>query len=483
MAATAWDRRPAGALRREQGRRLAVWLQEEVRPFSDWWADRLGDAPVRSVDDLVRLPVVEEADIAGAGGPGNPALLLRPTEDQFKRSAGRGELVRAARELRGGGIEARRAALFRRYKPVHVHEAGVGALLAIASTRTDLDRLHLAGARLVEVLGLGASDALINAVPAGPTLAFWALYHAALAARMTALHPVTSGRRAGAAVARAFVLLPASVLAVRTADAEELLADLAERRVVAPRLRTLVVVGPPPSADARASLAEAAARLLPRNTGRVRPGGIRVQAVWGPDVGRSLWAECRPAPGDPQAATYGLHTTPDLEVLEVRDVATATSAAPGAEGELVLTTLGWRGTVLVRTATGVWTGGVVTGVPCPACGRTVPRLSPELVAAAWQPVAVAADGRRRRVDLRPAARVLTPAALARAGARDWSLRSVDGQLVLGLDLPGRDTAPALELAREVAAAVSAPCDVHLGAVAAAARPQLGEAGPGGAPGA
>ena len=98
--------------------------------------------------------ISEEADVAGAGGPGNPALLIAADEVAFKRHASRRDLSQAAAEVGGHGVEGRRAAMLRRFKPVHVHEAGVDRLLAIAYTRTDLDRLHLAGRRLAEVLGL-----------------------------------------------------------------------------------------------------------------------------------------------------------------------------------------------------------------------------------------------------------------------------------------------------------------------------------------
>src|SRR5687768_15893636 len=219
----AWDRLGHRAREREQSRLLAEWINREVRPFSAYWGARLADTKVRSVRDLGTIDVVTEADVAGAGGPGNPELLLLPTEDGFKRHAGRAELIAAAKEVGRGGAEGRRAALFRRYKPVHIHEAGVAQLLAISYTRNDLDRLHLAGARLMEVLGLGADDAMVSAVPAGPSLRFWGLYHAALAARMTALHPRGVGESILRPVLRGVALLPTTVLAVPVEEASGLL--------------------------------------------------------------------------------------------------------------------------------------------------------------------------------------------------------------------------------------------------------------------
>lgn len=466
-----WGRRPPGVLAREQDALLAEWLAQEVVPFSAFWRQRLGGLQVRGRRDLAGLPITYESDVAGAGGPGNPALLLLPTEDEFKRRAGGRELLSVAREVsaaarRGaGGVSARRLALFRRYKPVHVHDAGVAALLAVAYSRTDLDRLHLAGARLVEVLGLSSADALVNAVPAGPSVRFWGLYHAALAARITALHPVTVRADPWQAVERALALLPATVIAAPVGEALPLLEHLYSRGVRAP-LRTVVTVGPPPAPPLRTALAEAAAALADTP--------VRVQAVWAPETARALWGECRPPRADPSDATYGLHTYPDLEVLEVHDVATGTTALDDAPGELVYTSLGWRGTALVRLATGAWTGGLVTSAVCPSCRRTVPRLAPAAADAAWEPRVEAAHGARVRVDLRKAVTALRPAVMQRAGVRDWSLRAVDGRLVLGLDVDDEDVA--FGIARTVGRAVGVVPDVRLGARAAAVRPQIGDAG-------
>jgi hypothetical protein len=463
-----WDRLDHRALSREQSRLLSEWVEREVKPFSNFWATRLGGRTIASPDDLRSLDVVTEAEIAGAGGPGNPELLVLPTEEGFKRNAGSRDLLTAAKEVGTGGAAGRRTALFRRYKPVHVHEAGVAHLLAVAYTRTDLDRLHLAGARLVEVLGLGADDSMISAVPAGPSLRFWGLYHAALAGRMTALHPRGAGQPPLRPVLRALAMLPATVLAVPVAEAAELLRELAARNTSIPTLRTVLTVGPPPAQPLRVALAQAAERLA--------SGPVRIQAVWAPESARSLWGECRPASADPAEATYGLHTYPDMEVVEVRDLATGAMAAEGAPGELVLTSMGWRGTALLRLATGSWTGGLSTSTPCPACHRTVPRLAPAASEAAWQPRVRTTAGTGTRADLRGVYRVLTSETLERWDVRDWSLRAVGDRLVFAVSGP-RDRQQVLPLVARLGEIVGAEVDAVVDPRLAAARPQIGTAGP------
>lgn len=470
MVERRWDRWSASVRDRERSRLLRAWLHDEVLPFSPFWAERFGDLTIAQVADLGQVPVADEDELAPAGGPGNPALLVLPTEEQLRRRLGRRRLRAAMREVGLRGEDGRRLVLYRRYKPVHVHEAGVARLLTVAYTRTDLDRLHLAGARLMEVLGLGADDTVVNGVPGAPSVLFWGLYHALLANRMAAVHALLAARPAVQALAQAVAVLPPSVLVLPTADAKDLLEGLAEERVSAPYLRTVVVVGPPPDADERIGVAGAAAAL-----GAV--DDVRVQAVWAPSASRALWAECRPAPDAPAEAAYGLHTYPDLEVLEVRDLGRGTVAAAGTSGELLYTSLGWRGTVLVRAATGAWTGGVVAEEACPNCGRTVPRLSSQVVEAAWQRQLSSENG-PVHVDLRPVPAALDHERLAALGVRNWSLQVRDGSLVLGLDADREHRREALaEFARAIDDLVGVVPEVQLGAVPASVRPQVGAAGP------
>lgn len=464
MPETPWFRRPRQELQRQQDRLLRDWITREVVPFSPFWADRLRGVLPTDAASLQVVPVATEADIAGAGGPGNPALLLSPTEDQFKAHAGRGELLRAARQLGGRGATGRRQAIWQRYKPVHVHEAGIDRLLAVAYTRTDLDRLHLAGARLGEVMGWGAEDALVDLVPGGPSIRFWGLYHAALACRMTALHPRGAGEPVVAAARRGLALLPASILAVPTPEAEALLDALADARTPAPNLRMVVPVGPPPGTALRVRLAEAASRLAGRD--------VRIQAVWAPEVSRVLYGESPTAANDPAEATYGLVTYPDLERLEVRDPQTGAVVDRGP-GELVVTSLGWRGTAMVRVATGSWVAGIEADQPQPVTGATVPRIAPSTVDGAWQP-RVRDAGRTRRVDLRGVGRPLDQLA-ERAGIAGWSLVAVDRRLILTIDARGVDGGVRQGMADRVAESCGVRPEVVTGDVADADRRRVGDA--------
>ncbi|MDP9021708.1 MAG: hypothetical protein M3N57_03210, partial [Actinomycetota bacterium] len=393
MVAT-WDRRTPAERDRVRAMVLEGWIPA-VASFSPFWGrylDRAGVDParVRSRADLETIPPVREANVVGAGGPGSPALVLRPTEEQVKAGATFGTLLQVARAIRRGGAAGKRMALLTEYKPIHLHPAGRDGQLTIAYTRTDLDRLHRTGARAAQVLGLGSDDYLVSAVPADGTLRFWGLYHLALGASLLAVHARGHGRPVDDTV-WAFRQVPATAVAVPIADAVALAGVAADSGADLGNVATVVVVGVPPDDEQRRAVADAwrAAGSAPT---------VRVLALWASAGGRSLWAECAEAGG-----ATGLHTYPDLEVLEVLDPATGRTS-DGA-GDLTYTSAGWHGTGLIRYRTGDRVAGVDETV-CSGCGRTVPRVLGAVTEAAWQP-RLATPAGSERIDVRGAGAVLS----------------------------------------------------------------------------
>ena len=159
----------------------------------------------------------------------------------------------------------------------------------------------------------------------------------------------------------------------------------------------------------------------------------------------------------------------------------------------MITSLGWRGTVLIRAATGSWVAGMHTESVHPVSGATVPRIVSAAVDGAWQP-AVRVDGGTRRVDLRGATRVVRRAREAWAAEgvvlHDWSLRVVRGELTLAVDLGGQGDVGAGQdganptpsdrlgkLRRDLGDTVGVTPTVAQDVGLAAARPQVGDAGP------
>lgn len=374
----AWDRRSPKEQARIEELELADWLPGAVS-FSPYWsrqAERLELEPTELVTlgSLLRFPPSLQGDVSVRAGT---ELVQRPTEAQVK-AVGSGSLLGSvARAISRDQREGKRRVLLEQFKPVHVTRGGVFGELAIASSRADLDRMHRAGARAASLLGLGDHDYLVSAVPAGPTSEFWSVHALALGSSMLALHP----RGHGDALDRcidAFSLLPATAVACPSTDAIAWAHQLAAADADVSRVVCVILVGPPPTEDQRAAVEEAW-----RNAGALE-NELVVRSLWAPDVHRSIWVECA-------EGTEGLHTMPDLEVLEVVDALSGRVTDVG--GDLTVTSLGWTGTTLLRFRTGARVDQLTPADdPCPACGRTVPRLTGAVQPGVWQPALQRDDG-------------------------------------------------------------------------------------------
>lgn len=431
-----WDRRSAAEQQRVAALAMAQWLPAATT-FSSYWADRaqhLGLVPdtLTSLTDLARFPSVREADVRGVGGTGSPALLMRPTQEQVKARATSRTLVSIAGAIRRDGGDGERRAVLEEYKPIHVHRGGADDDLAIAYSRSDLDRLHRTGARAAHVLGLDDADYVVSAVPAGPRLEWWGVYHLALGASILALHPRGSGDPLERVV-DSFSLVPATVVAVPVDEAMALAAIMVDHGVEATRVHTVLTVGPPPDDETRQGILEAwrAAGAAERD--------LVVRAVFAPPEARAVWAEPRQGP-------TGLITYPDLEVLEVVDA--ITGEPTDGPGDLTLTTLGWHGTALLRFQTGVYVDGIDTS-PCPVSGITTPRIVGTVVERAWQPVIAAPDGVVRHFDFRTAG----AAVAATPGVEAWRIELRPPTSRLGHDrviveIAGRVDTRALKVMRD-----------------------------------
>ncbi|KKW13294.1 MAG: phenylacetyl-CoA ligase (phenylacetic acid catabolism), partial [Parcubacteria group bacterium GW2011_GWC2_49_9] len=83
---------------------------------------------------------------------------------------------------------------------------------------------------------------------------------------------------------------------------------------------------------------------------------------------KTAWIQCH--------ESEGYHLYPDLDFFEVIDK-DGNRVPDGHPGELVYTSLDWRGTLVVRYRTGDMTQGIEYE-PCVHCGLTVPRILPDL---------------------------------------------------------------------------------------------------------
>jgi phenylacetate-coenzyme A ligase PaaK-like adenylate-forming protein len=405
---TSWDRRNDSRRHRLQDELVRAQARA-VAGGSAYWKQRfaaIGRSPatISGAAALESVPAVGERDVSPNGDPAAMAgLVLHGGERHFALHAPGPQLRRALR-LRATRSSAYRRVVDSETRPTTYAWSGLGFRYPLAYTRGDLDVVARAGARMWQVLGLSDADALVSAYPVGATVEHTALQYAALAAGAPALFP---GAALDSVVAAAR-LAPPTVVAVATQAAGDVVAALAEAGALE-RLTTLLLVGVPSDAE-RAAAAEALAAA-----GR----NASVLAVHAPSGSRVLWAECRQSAG-----ATGLHTYPDLDLVQVVDAETGEPAtpAPGSGAvEVVVTQLGMRGSALLRWRTGDLASGVDDGA-CPSCGRAVARVLETRRAAL---VVVTDTG--RALDLRAVAGALA----GRADLADWRV------VVGGRDRDGR----------------------------------------------
>lgn len=376
MAKTFWDQLPPKQYLAAQEQHLVRFIREMVYPLSPYYRElfdynRIKPRVIRTLRDISCIPFTTKADIAPL--PDNPDipfnLVLKPERDRIGSRAYVRWLHRWLRLTYGkrGYIEL----LQREFQPVHYHfTIGRTALpTPILYTRYDLERLREAGRRIFELAGLSRDDLVINAFPFAPHLAFWMTYFATEAVGIPALH-TGGGRILGTQrILEALERLGGTVLTATPSYAYHLLRLAARDGRDLSRLHTLILGGDGLPVGLKGKMLE-----LLEKVGSENPAVI---STYGFTEGRVAWSECRPSALSKEESS-GYHLFPDMEVIEIIDPKSGRRLEEGQEGEIVYTSLDWRGSVLLRFRTGDLVKKGITYSPCPYCGRSLPRLGLEI---------------------------------------------------------------------------------------------------------
>jgi phenylacetate-CoA ligase len=377
MAKTLWDNLPVKQYLAAQEQHLVRFIRELVYPYSPYYRElldynRIKPRVIKTVKDLSCIPFTTKADIAPL--PEDPeipfSLVLQPPSQLKNETQTSRRLQQRTLRLTHGkrGYAALRDEEF---LPVHYHfTIGRTALpTPILYTGYDLRRMREAGRRLFELLELRHEDMLINAFPFAPHLAFWMTYFAAEAAGVPALH-TGGGRILGThRILEALERLRGTVLTATPSYAYHLLRLAAYEGRDFSNLHTLVMGGDRLPVGLKDKIRE----LL----GKVGADKAAVASTYGFTEGRVAWSECRPSALSREESS-GYHLFPDMEILEIIDPDSGNRIGEGEDGEIVYTTLDWRGSVLLRFRTGDLVKGGLDLSPCPYCGRTLPRLGLEI---------------------------------------------------------------------------------------------------------
>ncbi len=410
--ASSWDQRTPAEVRRVQDaliKQTLVQMQLGQIPFARARLTQHGvDArTLRGVEDFRnRVPLSMRRDLLDeVRNPEGPwSFVSHGTAEGVKRFSDRSVLMRVARARLIHGEEVQRLQIEAASRSVHLHMVpGPGGLVPVSYTRDDLDLLARASARLATVTGMDREDRLLNLVPFGPTLDYWGLFYLAHGVGMTSLHARSEAGRVDG-LRNAFLTLNPSIVALPADEAAGFPASAAEAGIDLTGLRLVLAVGRSLTRAERERTGEAL----------IHAGApeARIAAAYGVAEGRVLWGEC-PVPAG-KTETFGFHTYPDLDLVEVVNPETGAPVEDEAPGEIVVTPLVFRGGGAPRWRSGDLALGGLTNRTCPNCGRDVPRVGPTVRRGAWLR-RVNLNRSTVRFDLRDTAALLTPR------THDWQL--------------------------------------------------------------
>lgn len=315
---------------------------------------------IRTTDDLVKLPFTTKADLAPTEDDrARPRqFMLQPDEKLLKKYAPKSLLLSLLRDkVLGRDVKTK---LEWEYKPIHLHfTTGRTALpTPFGYSGRDLVMLKESARRLLDVSGVSHNEVGINGFPYSPHLAFWLTYYAMTEILMTGLHTGGGKIMGTEKIIDSIERLKASLLVFIPGYCYHLLREAVKQGRDFSSVQHVIFGGERVSAGLREKVRE----LL----GQLGSHEARVLATYALTEGKTAWLQC--------AENTGYHLYPDLEFFEVVD---AEGKRVDDAGELVYTALDWRGSVVVRYRTGDRTQGIEYG-QCPNCGRTVPRILPDI---------------------------------------------------------------------------------------------------------
>jgi phenylacetate-coenzyme A ligase PaaK-like adenylate-forming protein len=343
------------------------WFFRHKLPYSPYYRELFAQHNLKfsdftTTDDLTKLPFTSKADVAPTEEDrARPRkFILQPDEHLIKKYATKGELLELIK-MKMMKQDAK-AVLAKEYKPLHMHFTTGRTALPTPFTYSayDLDLLRETGRRAFNVAGFSADNVGINAFPYSPHLGFWLAYYGLLEAGLTSL-ATGGGKVMGTQkIMDSIERLKVNVLVIIPGYSYHLLREAVKQRRDFSHLKYVVFGAERVSAAFRDKVKELLAQVGAKE--------VQILATYASTEAKTAWIQC--------AEHTGYHLYPDLEYIELVDKE-GRRVADGQPGEIVFTALDWRGTVVVRYKTGDMAQGIEYGT-CPSCGRTVPRILPDI---------------------------------------------------------------------------------------------------------
>ncbi len=311
-------------------------------------------AQLRCLEDLARLPFTNKEDLLV-----NPRdFLLVPDQAALKRQAG---VVLRALLLGRRRVQKQ---LEREFRPVLLTSTTGRSARPVPFFYTghDIANLELSGRRMMEVCQSRQDFRHLNLFPFAPHLAFWLAHYAGTGFGTFCLS-TGGGKVMGTAASIAIIdkIQPDALIGMPTFIHHVLTQALEEKRRWT-QISRIVLGGEKVPPGLRRKLRALCAEL--------GSPGVEVMATYGFTEAKTAWPECPSGSSEPT----GYHLYPDMGIVEVVHPETGNPVDPGHSGEIVYTSLDSRGSVVLRYRTGDLIEGGLVHEPCPACGRTCPRL-------------------------------------------------------------------------------------------------------------
>lgn len=343
------------------------WFFRHKLPFSPFYSTMLKELDLswsdfKTTDDLKKLPIISKKDIAPTEDERTRPrqFILQPDEHSIKKYATKSELLNLIRmKLRHQDVKSE---LGKEYKPVHIHFTTGRTALPTPFTYSayDLTLLRETGRRLFEVSGIGPENVALNAFPYSPHLGFWLAYYGLVEAGLTSL-ATGGGKVMGTQkIMDSMERLKVNVIAVIPGYFYHLLREAIKQQRDFSNLKYVIFGAERVSSAFREKVAELLAEVGARE--------VKILATYASTEFKTAWLQC--------SENTGYHLYPDLEFVELVDQ-DGRRVRDGEPGEVTYTALDWRGTVVVRYRTGDLAQGIEYS-PCPNCGKTVPRILPDI---------------------------------------------------------------------------------------------------------
>lgn len=347
-----WDTLDTYDRERSQLIQLRHFLTKKVIPFSGHYGRmfeklRLDPNDIRSFDDWAEIPFTTKDD-----------LLSAPKE--FELIADKEVLSRQMEVVRRGFTKGRKrldVELAEEFRPV----MEINSLLY---TNHDIENMRKAGGRILALGGSEPDFRHINTFPYGPFLAFWQAHYAGVEQDS---FMISSGGAVVSDIAEHVDMtlrISPEVLIGSPTFIYHLLQLTLDRGGKLPRLKSIVTGGDKLPKGFRRKFLHLACELDAPN--------ITVISTYGFAEAKMLFPEC-PVPVSAENGS-GFHIYPDMAFVEVIDPDTGKPVGENEPGEIVMTPLDSRGTVVLRYRTGDLAEHGISHQKCEFCGRSVPRL-------------------------------------------------------------------------------------------------------------